>query len=471
MSHEFWRHSASKLVSALRNREISSRELLESHLSRIETVNSKVNAITTVLHDEALRSADVADATIAQGEELGPLHGLPITIKENIDVAGSATTNGLVSRKEALAEKDAPVVAHLKAAGAIILGRTNMPDFGLRWHTDNDLHGATINPWNPARTPGGSSGGEAVALATGMSPLGIGNDMGGSTRQPAVNCGVVGLRPTTGRVSRVMSRLYGYAPMYYEQIAAVNGPMARSVSDLRLALGVMSQCDPTDPIWTPAIAPPGPQSGANRIGLIADPSGEGVEPGVERALRSAVQALEAVDYVVEEVDPPFIDRADQIIDDLAATGISDIEETIAFMSADAGKVLQAVTSGLTPSTEAFSNAIAERHQISQAWCTLMEQYPLILGPVSTIEPFEVGYDTGGTAVMRRLIRSFRLTELCNLLGLPSVALPALVDNGMPQGVQIIGRRFDEFRCFDAAEVVERAARIAVPLDPVLAVES
>jgi amidase len=148
-------------------------------------------------------------------------------------------------------QTDAPVVSHLKQAGAIPIGRTNLPDFGLRWHTNNDLRGTTLNPWDPSRTPGGSSGGEAVAIATGMSPLGVGNDMGGSLRYPSQCCGITALKPTFGRVSRIATSIFPDPPLFYDQFACVNGPMARHVQDLRLALDIMSQPDPRDPWWTP----------------------------------------------------------------------------------------------------------------------------------------------------------------------------------------------------------------------------
>lgn len=188
MSEQLWRWSARKLAEAIRGGVVSSREVVQAHLDRIDAVNGRVNAITVVLGEAVMAAADAADAATVRGAAVGPLHGVPVTVKENIDVAGSATTQGVVDLAHAIAEHDAPVVRHLKAAGAIVIGRTNMPDFGLRWHTDNDLHGPTLNPWDPKRTAGGSSGGEAAALATGMSPLGLGNDMGGSTRQPAI-CG------------------------------------------------------------------------------------------------------------------------------------------------------------------------------------------------------------------------------------------------------------------------------------------
>lgn len=200
MSTYLWQLSASSLAKAIREKKVSSQEVVQAHLDRMEAVNHKVNAVTVVLEKEDLRAASDADKKISTGENLGPLRGVPITVKEAIDVVGSATTFGVVDLKDSMPETDAPVVSHLKRAGAIPIGRTNLPDFGLRWHTNNDLRGATLNPWDPSRTPGGSSGGEAVAIATGMSPLGIGNDMGGSLRYPAQCCGITALRPSLGRV-------------------------------------------------------------------------------------------------------------------------------------------------------------------------------------------------------------------------------------------------------------------------------
>ncbi|MCZ6445779.1 MAG: amidase [Planctomycetota bacterium] len=467
MSDDLWRWSAAKLANALREKSVSSREIVQAHLERIDAVNGAVNALTVVFTDDALAAADAADASIASRDAVGPLHGVPITVKENIDVSGSATTHGVLSLKNSIPEQDAPIVRHLKNAGAIVIGRTNMPDFGMRWHTDNDLHGATLNPWDSSRTPGGSSGGEAVAIATGMSPLGIGNDMGGSTRQPAVNCGIVGLRPSTGRVSRVMSAIFDDPPMFYDQIACVNGPMARQVGDLRLALEVMGQSDPTDPSWIPGIAPPVSTASESRVGLVKDPSGEGVAPAVARALEAAVRFLEQAGYAVDEIEPPLIEEADDTIRRLYETEIGKyFDDILPIISDDAGKILKAVIGDGKPDVTRYRDAIAERHRIAAIWSRLMERFPLILGPVSTMEAFCVGYDTGGFEAMQRLIRSFRLTELCNLLGLPSIALPVSVEGGLPQGVQIIGRRFDEDRCFAAAEAIERAVQLPTPIDPV-----
>src|SRR6185437_6544798 len=187
----------------IRDREVSSREVIQAHLDRIEAVNPGVNAIVRLLPDEALAAADVADGQLtgaATGAPLGSLHGVPFTVKENIDLAGTATTQAVPALAEAVAPIDAPQVERMRAAGAIPIGRTNLPDFGLRVHTDSALHGLTRNPWHPERSSGGSSGGEAAAIATGMSPLGLGNDLGGSLRNPAHCCGIASIKPSLGSV-------------------------------------------------------------------------------------------------------------------------------------------------------------------------------------------------------------------------------------------------------------------------------
>jgi len=464
MSEQVWRMSAVEIAAAIRNRTISSREALEAHLDRIEAVNGQVNAVTLVLADEARAAADAADAALARGDDVGPLHGLPITVKENVGVAGTATTHGLVSYADKFADEDAPVVGFLRDAGAIVMARTNMPDYGLRWHTDNDLHGATLNPWNPERTPGGSSGGEAAALATGMTPLGIGNDMGGSTRQPAICCGVAGLRPSLGRVSRTLYAGGDDMPMFYEQMACVNGPMARRVGDLRLALSVMQRCDPGDPVWCPSTPPPKPAQ--LRVGIVRDPSGEGVDAGVAEAVERAARALADAGYAVEDIEPLLLAESDETIQRLGVAEIASyLDEVMPLMSEDAGRFLRHVIGDNVYTLGDYREAIAERHRIQAAWSRMMADTPLVIGPVSARSAFPVGYDVESPDTAWKLIRSLCLTEVCNLTGMPSVAVPVCVVDGIPEGVQVIGRRFDDDRCLDAAEVIERAGEMPTPIDP------
>src|SRR5579884_1216568 len=223
---DLWRMSILELAEATRSRHLSSQEVIEAHLRRIEAVNPAVNAITVVLAEQALEAAKAADR-VTDGD-LPPLHGIPFTVKGNIDLLGTPTTQGLMALSGAYPKLDAPVVERLKAAGAIPIGRTNLPNFAIRWHTDSELWGATVNPWDPSRTPGASSGGEAVALATGMSPLGLGNDLGGSLRIPSQFNGTAAIKPTLGRVASASSLTPQEAPISI-QLMAVQGPMARSV--------------------------------------------------------------------------------------------------------------------------------------------------------------------------------------------------------------------------------------------------
>src|SRR5712671_6154105 len=235
---EIWQLSASELARRIARRQLSSVEVVDAHLARIDEVNPALNALVCVLADEARAGAALADKKLAAGEAVGPLHGVPFTVKENIDMAGLPTTWGVPALAQAVVPADAPVVERMRAAGAIPIARTNLPDMALRLHTNSSLHGLTRNPWHPGRTAGGSSGGEAAALATGMSPIGLGNDIGGSLRNPANACGIASIRPSMGRVPNAM-----FGPAQDRILAvtqmAVDGPMARRVADVRLGLKVL----------------------------------------------------------------------------------------------------------------------------------------------------------------------------------------------------------------------------------------
>ena len=466
MEVPLWQWSATKLAKAIRQKKISCQEVIRAHLDRIEAVNHKVNAVTVVLAEDALRSAREADKKIAAEEELGPLHGVPMTFKENIDLVGSATTHGIVDLKDSMPQTDAPVVTYLKQAGAIPIGRTNMPDFGIRWHTNNDLRGATLNPWNPSLTPGGSSGGEAVAIATGMSPLGVGNDMGGSLRYPCQCCGITALKPSFGRISSIATSIFSDPPLFYNQFACVNGPMARHVQDLRLALDIMSQSDPRDPWWTPALRLGSTMPDPIKVALTIDPTGNGGSPVVAKEIRNAADVLANAGYVIEEIDPPLVSESTQILEQISVMEIkSYLSEMLPIISQDAKTFLEKIIEDTKPDLSTYMKAIAERHRIALEWNLFMEQYPLVLGPVSTLQPLEVDFDLAGSEQLKHFIRSIGLTEICNLLGLPSVVTPIQVVDGLPQGVQIIGPRYHEDLCFDAAEIIELQQGVFTPIEP------
>src|SRR5713101_9928994 len=254
---EIWQLSATELAQRIARRQLSSVEVVDAHLARIDAVNPALNAVVRVLADEARAGAVLADKRLAAGEMSGPLHGVPFTVKENIDMAGLPTTWGVPALAQAVVPADAPIVERMRAAGAIPIGRTNLPDMALRVHTNSSLHGLTRNPWHPDRTAGGSSGGEAVALASGMSPIGLGNDIGGSLRNPANACGIASIRPSAGRVPAVM-----YVPaedrLLAVQLMNVQGPMARRVADVRLGLRILMGAHPWS-IDAPFDGPPLPR--------------------------------------------------------------------------------------------------------------------------------------------------------------------------------------------------------------------
>jgi amidase len=467
---ELWRHSATELAYLIRTGQVTSAEVVEAHLARIAAVNPKVNAVTVVLTRKALVAADAADRAFAAGQPIGPLHGVPITIKENIDLAGSATTQGVVALAGQIPTLDAPHIAQLKAAGAIPIGRTNLPDFGMRWHTDNALHGATRNPWDPTRSPGGSSGGEAAALATGMTPLGMGNDLGGSLRVPAQACGIAALRPTLGRVAWATSVGRPDLPITI-QMFGVQGPMARHVSDLRLALGAMSGADPRDPWWTPApLSGPPPQRPV-RVAVTLDPTGQGVEPAVLDGVKRGAKALADAGYEVHEVDPPppAVTQGAHLWGQLFATelrmAVLPVMQRVA--SPDALAFLEDFFSVVPPvGHTAYVMDLAARNGIARAWAQFQHDWPLVLGPVATIEPPPVGFDLGGPDNVFALVEAHRLTLVVNLLGLPAVAVPVGVWDRLPQGVQIIGPRYREDLCLDAAQALEDQLGVFTPIDPV-----
>ncbi len=466
MENSLWKWSTTDLAKGIREKNISSEDVINSHLNRIEEVNQKVNAVTVVLHEQALKAAREADKIVASGEEIGPLHGVPFTIKDNIDLLGSATTQGIPLLKDSIPKTDAPLVSMLKNAGAIPIGKTNMPELAMRWHTSNDLYGATMNPWDSSVTPGGSSGGAATAIASGMSPFGIGNDILGSLRYPSQCCGITAIRPSFGRVSQVMSTIFPEPPMFFTQIGAVNGPMARHVKDLRLALDVISCMDSTDPSWIPALKMGSEVSKPIRVAVaksLLEQSGSSV---VAKAIKKSADILSNSGYIVEEVDPPSMEEAIETTLLLSDIDIKILMDRVIPIISEESKVFfNDMFEYTDPDLSTYMTAIGNRYKIAREWSIFMETYPLILGPVSTLQPFKVGYDIAGKDEKSKIIQSFGLTGTCNLLGLPSLAIPVQVDEGLPQGVQIISRRYHEDLCFDAGEVIEKSVGVFTPIDP------
>jgi amidase len=464
--NELCSKGAGELAGMIASGETTSTEVIEVHLARIEEVNPGLNAVTVTLADEARAAATDVDRSIAAGAKLGPLAGVPFTIKENIDVAGSATTWGVAALAGQIASTDAPVVARLREAGAIPLARTNLPDFAFRWDTASGRAGRTRNPWDANRTPGGSSGGEAAALATGMTPLGLGNDLGGSLRVPSQMCGVTGIRPSRGRVADAAVTEPGASPPMALQMTNCQGPMARRVADLRLALGIISAPDARDPRWVPAPLEGPAIDGPVRVAVVRDPLGAGIDPHVRAGIDRAADHLADAGYEVVEAEPPRIAEAVQAWIDAIWADVGVIwphmepvasSEQLEFMNA-------ALTAGVfKPVDQAAQLATwVAVHHLGAAWGQFLAEHPVTLSPVCCERPWIVGEDIsrGG-----EIADAMRMVVPVNILGLPSCAVPVGSDEGLPQGVQLIGARFREDLLLDAAQAIEDRAGALTPIQP------
>ncbi len=464
-----WQQSAGDLARLIATRQVSSSEVVEAHLARIAAVNPKVNAIVRVLADEARAGAALADQAVARGAPLGALHGVPFTVKENIDMAGLPTTWGVPALAGAVVPLDAPVVERMRAAGAIPIGRTNLPDMALRVSTDSSLHGITRNPWNAQRTAGGSSGGEAVALATGMSPIGLGNDIGGSLRNPANACGIASIRPSAGRVPDA-----GFVPnedyLLAIQLMNAQGPMARRVADVRLGLQVLMGAHPRDP-WSITSPLVGPAPGRPiRVALVAAPPGGSCDPVVSAVVRRAADTLANAGYDVVEACPPRYEEVVAAWARLLLGDFASVMDQLMPLMGEGGKAFLAAANSAVPplaSVTEMSQLLALRHGLGRAWSQFMAEHPLVLTPTWTQLPFEQGFDAATPAGAAATIEMLRPVVPANLLGLPSACVPAGRDGatGLPIGVLLTGQRFREDLCLDAAEAVEARSGIATPIDP------
>jgi amidase len=464
---ELWRMSATNMAEAIRTKQVSSQDVIEAHLGRIEAVNPSINAVVIVVGEQALKAAKTADCAAASRRDLPPFHGVPFTIKDNIDVVGTPTTQGFKALAGAYPSRDAPIVERMKAAGGIPIGRTNLPSGAIRWHTESELWGATINPWDRTRTPGASSAGEAAAIATGMSPLGLGSDGLGSLRHPAQCCGICALKPTLGRIPHAASIEPEYAPIG-AQLTVVYGPLARRVADLRGAFDVIA-----GPTWRDPWSVPAPLWGPElpkpvRVALIIDPAGQGTAEQVQEGVRKAAAALEEAGYAIDEVEPPSImEAAAALLVMLSTPAIR--QGWHEFMSPmapiDTERFMSAFMEAAgNPDVMTAEMSFMTRQSVLRAWGEFQEKHPLIVAPVCTEVPFEAGTDLDDGRVAQT-IHSMRMAMVVNALGLPAVALPVGISDGLPQAVQLIGPRYREDLCLDAAEAIENRLGIITPIDP------
>ena len=464
MATELWTKSATDLAALIASGDTSSVEVLNAHLERIEAVNPSLNAVVRILGDEARVAAEQADAAVQRGDVLGPLHGVPISVKDNIDVIGDVSTQGIPMLAEIVATADAPVVERMREAGAIPFVRTNMPELGLRVHTHSVTYGLTKNPWDSTRTAAGSSGGEASAIASGMSPLGLGNDIGGSLRNPAFACGVASIKPSGQRVPYATTTMPG-TPMLAEQFMLAQGVLARRVADLRLGLSIIAGAHPRDPyaISAPLEGPPV----VKRVALVPEPEGGTTDPDIAAAVRTAGQILEDAGYEVEEIQPPKLAEAYLgwslvMMSDLAAMRpvleMALSEESMSFL-------LFGSDAFGDPTAESINQAHQLRLEVAMAWAMFQERYPIIVGPTWTEKPFEHGFDIIDFDSAMAVLSQMRFILPQNLLGIPAACIPTGVAEGLPMGVQITGQRFREDVCLDVAQVLEDALGILTPINP------
>jgi Asp-tRNA(Asn)/Glu-tRNA(Gln) amidotransferase A subunit family amidase len=448
------------LAQKIRNKNISPVELVEAHLAQIARLNPKLNAFVQVDAEAARRTARYAETAVMQGEKLGPLHGVPISIKSSISVAGIRCESGTRLRAGLVAAQDAPLVARLKSAGAIVLGVTNTPELLMAWETDNLLYGRTNSPWDLERTPGGSSGGEAAAIAAGMSAGGVGSDGGGSIRVPAHFSGICGLKPTPGRIPAT-----GHFPVSAGPFALIGvvGPMARTVADLRALFEAMQGPDSGDTCAAPVpVRWPNPQEVQKlRIGYFEDDGRTPVTPETRAALRAAAEALRSAGFQVEPFQPQGLEEARQLWHKFfVIAGGMLLKPMFKEHDADLSPILKQFLewSSAQPvhTGRSLLDAWIQRDLLRARFFAQMRQYPILLCPAAAIPAFRHGersWQVEGKAV--EYLDAWSYAEFFNLLGNPAAVVPlGRSPEGLPIGIQIVGRPWEEEQVLAVAEALE-----------------
>ena len=459
-----WQWSAVDTAAAIRSGAVSALEVTKAHIERMHAVNPKLNAVVVDLSDEALKAAKAADNQRARRGELGLLHGVPITVKENVDFKGHANLNGVPANSVYIAPSDSPVVRNLKNAGAIVLGLTNTPEFSFRAFTDNPVHGLTLNPWDEAITCGGSSGGAGSSVAAGIGTIAHGNDIGGSLRIPAFCNGVATIKPTQGRIPAYNESAPGERPML-AQLMSCQGPIARSIADVRLGLEAMSARDPRDPWWVPAPLVGPKLKGPIKVALAKLPSDMTVDAANKAALRQAADDLERSGYRVSEVEVPDLDGVWQTWNDILTTEVAVLQE--AAMNAVTSDDFKKAWGGMKKKANIldqadFMRAIARRSTHIRKWQMFCEDYPVVLAPTSVRATPSAREDI----ISEQHVQDFfwndiRFISAINLLGLPAAVVPVSLHKGKPIGVQLIAGRYREDLALDAAAAIEKRAGMLV----------
>tara|TARA_R110002073_G_scaffold156582_1_gene311885 strand:+ start:144 stop:1553 length:1410 start_codon:yes stop_codon:yes gene_type:complete len=455
MTNDLWKLSAVDMRKGLDAKDFSAVEVMTSVLGRTHTTNPKLNAVVFDYSDQAIAKAKEADAALAKGEHWGPLHGIPVTIKVNVDYEGTPNTNGLPALANNIASGNSPVVQNLLNAGAIIFGKTNTPELSMRGTTDNPLHGLTHSPWDERASPGGSSGGASSACAAGMGPIHHGNDIGGSLRIPASCCGLTTVKSGLGRVPAYNPSAPAERGLL-SQLMSVQGAICREVKDVRLATKVMAQSDPRDPWWAPV-----PFEGPDlpkpiKVAVSKESHGYPIHPEITAGIDRAAGYLRDAGYQVEEVEiPPVLEAARAWL----SVALLELKDTLDPLAREHGS---ATIQGVFDSYYRMGNmvdhqeylfGIADRSRLVRQWNVLLEDYPLILTPFLMRPTYDYDYDEtfqGAKDIFDSMIYSYGL----NYLSLPAGNVPIGLIEGRPSGVQLIGQRFREDLILDAMQVVE-----------------
>lgn len=451
--------TATELTHRIRAKDISAREVMEAHLAQIDRVNPKVNAIVTLLPEQAMNQARAADNALNRGSEVGPLHGLPVAHKDLVNTKGIRTTFGSPIFQNFVPDQDALIVERLKQAGAITIGKTNTPEFGAGSQTYNEVFGETLNPYDNTKTCGGSSGGAAVALACGMVPIADGSDMGGSLRNPANFCNVVGFRTSPGRVP-VWPALLGWFSI------SVQGPMARTVQDTALMLSTIAGPDPRSPI---AVSEPGclfSQSlerdfKETRVAWSRDLGGLPVDSRVTTAIDRQRHVFESLGCLVEDDEPDFTD-ADEIFKVWRAWRFEVAYGALLESHREQLKdtVIWNIEAGVKLGGSEIGQAELKRSQLYQRVREFMETYEFLILPVNQVPPFDVKqrYITEINGVkMDTYIDWMKTCYYVTVTGLPAISVPCgFTSEGLPVGVQIVGRHQDELGVLQLAYAFEQA---------------
>jgi amidase len=449
-----WQLTASQTAAQIKAGDITCEAVMQAHLNRA-TQTQNLNAITTRYDDQAMAEARAADQALADGKNVGPLHGVPVTIKENVDQYGRGTSNGVRDFEELYATEDAPLVQNFRRAGAIPMGRTNAPELSWRFHTDNELFGATLNPWNKELSPGGSSGGAASSVAVGAGCIAHGNDLGGSVRGPAYCCGITGLRPTTGRIPFYNSSALGERPITV-QLSSSQGPLARNVADVKLGYEAMAGYNNLDTWSLPSFEID--RSLSKRVALVRDPINIGLDPSVDAALDQAAAALTKAGYEVEIATPPSMLDIHRTYMRLMFTEMYLAKATVVdrFGSGQLRRVLDHYLQLTEPfDLVGYSQALSKRNHYHREWDQFQRRYPIVMTPMVTTPPYKAGADMESVESVEFILDSCSSMSAMNYLDLPCMTVPTQSRGlGVPIGVQLIGPRYGEQHLLAAAQAVE-----------------